>query len=485
MSGGGLSLAFTGPARKARRLEVHETIEAVVREEITGVGAGGVQTAGTGNPLADLKVIEAQPNSFKIASGKFVPSYIPEAADRADQEGGIDKFEAAAQDAVDAQGDVTYGLIRRDRTDEASTSRRAQGAGSGAVLGPGDQETLALRRDLTALPEVASLDAYEAMPVEMFGEALLRGMGWREGTGLGRNRKEGAEPAQPKDLKRRPARLGLGASAAPVPTHKRHIKPGETRAAAAEGPVDNKGAAHIPLAERNPAELGAGEAAWVVVGTHSGLACTFVGLEAKREGRSERARVRLQPSNEVVVVRVSDLSLAAPSRQRSRGKCDGRGQEAGEERSRRAPDGPQLGDGSLRKQSDSRAGEGRADASSPWLLPNIRVKVVDKRAEGGRVYLKKGTVVDVAMPRVCDVHLDDLARTVQGLHQDQLETVVPGVEGTPVLLLAGRLRGRHGRLLRRNTEAGAAAVQLTADGSLVKVSLDEVAEYAGPEHDDE
>lgn len=42
-----------------------------------------------------------------------------------------------------------------------------------------------------------------------------------------------------------------------------------------------------------------------------------------------------------------------------------------------------------------------------------RVKVVDKRAEGGRVYLKKGTVVDVAMPRVCDVHLDDLARTVQ------------------------------------------------------------------------
>uniref|UniRef100_A0A1D2AB25 KN17 SH3-like C-terminal domain-containing protein n=1 Tax=Auxenochlorella protothecoides TaxID=3075 RepID=A0A1D2AB25_AUXPR len=269
------------------------------------------------------------------------------------------------------------------------------------------------------------------------------------------------------------------------------------------------------------------QAAWVVVGTHSGLACTFVGLEAKREGRSERARVRLQPSNEVVVVRVSDLSLAAPSRQRSRGKCDGRGQEAGEERSRRAPDGPQLGDGSLRKQSDSRAREGRADASPPWLLPNIRVKVVDKRAEGGRVYLKKGTVVDVAMPRVCDVHLDDLARTVQGLHQDQLETVVPGVEGTPVLLLAGRLRGRHGRLLRRNTgelswgnegrggcpargrmgparlvcikaasgtppphhtrcaEAGAAAVQLTADGSLVKVSLDEVAEYAGPEHDDE
>ncbi len=132
---------------------------------------------------ASLPGPPSSPLCFRIASGKFVPSYIPEAADRADQEGGIDKFEAAAQDAVDAQGNVTYGLIRRDRTDEASTSRRAQGAGSGAGLGPGDQETLALRRDLTALPEVASLDAYEAMPVEMFGEALLRCGGWGGGPG--------------------------------------------------------------------------------------------------------------------------------------------------------------------------------------------------------------------------------------------------------------------------------------------------------------
>lgn len=34
-------------------------------------------------------------------------------------------------------------------------------------------------------------------------------------------------------------------------------------------------------------------------------------------------------------------------------------------------------------------------------------------------------------------------------------------------------------------EAGAAAVQLTSDGALVKVPLDEVAEYVGPEQDGE
>ena len=31
--------------------------------------------------------------------------------------------------------------------------------------------------------------AYEAMPIEDFGLAMLRGMGWKEGMGVGRNRK--------------------------------------------------------------------------------------------------------------------------------------------------------------------------------------------------------------------------------------------------------------------------------------------------------
>lgn len=38
--------------------------------------------------------------------------------------------------------------------------------------------------------QVAGLDAYEAMPVEAFGEAMLRGMGWQEGKSVGKNAKE-------------------------------------------------------------------------------------------------------------------------------------------------------------------------------------------------------------------------------------------------------------------------------------------------------
>ena len=33
----------------------------------------------------------------------------------------------------------------------------------------------------------ADLEAYEAMPIASFGEAMLRGMGWKEGMSVGRN----------------------------------------------------------------------------------------------------------------------------------------------------------------------------------------------------------------------------------------------------------------------------------------------------------
>lgn len=71
------------------------------------------------------------------------------------------------------------------------------------------------------------MEAYEAMPVEAFGEALLRGMGWSEGRAVGRNVKE---EVKAKDLVRRPHRLGLGAAPAPEAPSKKKIKPGETPA---------------------------------------------------------------------------------------------------------------------------------------------------------------------------------------------------------------------------------------------------------------
>lgn len=50
-------------------------------------------------------------------------------------------------------------------------------------------ESTAFRNDVANRPDETTMEDYERMPVEHFGAALLRGMGWSEGQGIGRNRK--------------------------------------------------------------------------------------------------------------------------------------------------------------------------------------------------------------------------------------------------------------------------------------------------------
>jgi hypothetical protein len=63
----------------------------------------------------------------------------------------------------------------------------------------------AYRRAIEAAPDVSTLDDYERVPVEEFGAALLRGMGWKEG-----DAKKG-RVERPKEAQRRQNLLGLGA----------------------------------------------------------------------------------------------------------------------------------------------------------------------------------------------------------------------------------------------------------------------------------
>lgn len=73
-------------------------------------------------------------------------------------------------------------------------------------------EASSFRADVATRPDQASLDAYDAVPVEEFGAALLRGMGWKEGQAIGRGN-YGSTPA-PNEARvpaRRPGFLGIGA----------------------------------------------------------------------------------------------------------------------------------------------------------------------------------------------------------------------------------------------------------------------------------
>lgn len=77
------------------------------------------------------------------------------------------------------------------------------------------------RADLASRPESASLADYASIPVEEFGKAALRGMGWKEGDPIGKRRFKSsnggavASEVKPREVKRRPALLGIGAKEVP------------------------------------------------------------------------------------------------------------------------------------------------------------------------------------------------------------------------------------------------------------------------------
>ncbi|KAF8527300.1 DExH-box splicing factor binding site-domain-containing protein [Gautieria morchelliformis] len=73
-------------------------------------------------------------------------------------------------------------------------------------------ETDAYKQDVLTRPESATLADYERVPVSQFGAALLRGMGWKEGTAASRTRPGLVEPWLPTS---RPALLGIGAKERP------------------------------------------------------------------------------------------------------------------------------------------------------------------------------------------------------------------------------------------------------------------------------
>lgn len=66
----------------------------------------------------------------------------------------------------------------------------------------------AYKQDVEELPESASLADYERIPISQFGAAMLRGMGWKEGTAASRKGKGIVQPYIPES---RPALLGIGA----------------------------------------------------------------------------------------------------------------------------------------------------------------------------------------------------------------------------------------------------------------------------------
>jgi hypothetical protein len=122
------------------------------------------------------------------------------------------KPEEEATEETTVEVDAMDVDVKDDLTEEQRLEKRALDAlvsGSSAdneLVIPFQTEDDVLHNDLNEAPDAPSLAAYEATPIEGFGAALLRGMGWKDGDTTGK-----AGTKKPKETKRRPALFGIGA----------------------------------------------------------------------------------------------------------------------------------------------------------------------------------------------------------------------------------------------------------------------------------
>ncbi|XP_025838198.1 G-patch domain and KOW motifs-containing protein [Vulpes vulpes] len=331
------------------------------------------------------------------------------------------------------------------------------------------------------VPEEAD---YEAVPVEAYGLAMLRGMGWKPGEGIGRTFNL---VVKPRLNLLRPKGLGLGANLnevqALVPTGPHHLpKPDEEQEKAKED---------------QPQGLVPGGAVVVLSGPHRGLYGKVEGLDPD----NVRAMVRLAMGNRMVTVSeyclrpVSQREFDKNTLDLSQMNKTSPGQQNGTASSWKAlrdQDLPRWPEDSERKRKHlpDRQGEPAAKnekagpQSQHWLHRDLRVRFVDRQHKGGQYYNTKMTIEDVLSPDTCVCRTDE-GRILEGLKENMLETLVPKVEGNRVMVVLGPQAGRVGRLLGRDRERSRALVQLRRENQLVELHYDAVCQYMGPSDSDE
>lgn len=335
------------------------------------------------------------------------------------------------------------------------------------------------------VPEEAD---YEAVPVEAYGLAMLRGMGWKPGKGIGNTF---SQVVKPRVNSIRPKGLGLGANLM------------ETQALASTGshhPPRPDGDCEKDK-EGQPQGLMHGGAVVVLSGPYRGLYGKVEGLDPD----NVRAMVRLAVGNRVV--NVSEYCLRPVSQQEfdSHTSKPGHVSKTSTEQQNRATGTAssvkalQNQEDSKRRQKDSekkrKHSPDRRDGPVPktekaaprnkhWLHRDLRVRFIDRVHKGGRYYNTKMTIEDVLSPGTCVCRTDE-GRVLEGVKEDMLETLVPRGEGHRVMVVLGPHAGKVGLLLRRDRAQSHALVQLGRENQVVELHYDAICQYMGPGDSDE
>ncbi|KAF2403209.1 hypothetical protein EJ06DRAFT_580372 [Trichodelitschia bisporula] len=227
---------------------------------------------------------------------------------------GLTVPERAASDPAHDTEEKAAETAKEKSLDEQAVDALLGKQGTSGMVLPALSEEQIFHRDYESAPRPPTLDEYTAVPIEEFGAALLRGMGWKDGDAVGAKR--GQTTVKPRVNERRPALLGVGAK----PASALGIEIG------AWGKAEKKGKpapAYTPVVLRNKktGETLTEEELQAKVKEQQGL------LLGEGDGRAE--------DEERTVRRIRDVELSDRSREGSRrGGENRRERERNEERPR-------------------------------------------------------------------------------------------------------------------------------------------------------
>jgi G patch domain/KOW motif-containing protein len=362
------------------------------------------------------------------------------------------------------------------------------------------------QKELEALPDEADSEAYDRVPIGEFGAALLRGMGWTGGDS------SSAGPAPPA---MRPHRLGLGATPKlPPPTS----TSGKIRTADQVKRDERLQKQHAGFEEQRLQRMRQDKQQTMQIGSLvtiesqqrntrakllklsgvPGLNRVLVQIEGERTPTSikkgdilaliARSDLEKMPFRDVAASLEKDMKAKSTGDEKQRDSEDRRNRD-GDDRQRRR-DGKHHRD-DRRPSDDDRAAadnkkrkrreESRNISEDSWLISNIRVRVITKKL-GSNQYKEKGVVVDVTTRGEATLQMAN-GKLLDRVPERYLETALPKVGGNAIVLV-GKSKFAKGKLLERDSRSGKGIIQVFEDMNVLKLSLDDMAEWVGPLDDD-
>ncbi|KAJ4847304.1 hypothetical protein Tsubulata_043585 [Turnera subulata] len=374
--------------------------------------------------------------------------------------------ETLGDSVPDSSSGVSYGLNIRSRPSAGPAAPNDDNA-----TRPTTEDVLLdkLRVDLRELPEDRGFAEFEDMPVESFAKALLSGYGWKEGQGVGRNAKEDVKV---KQYHKRTGKEGLGFSDPGIGSRNNGATPPPVPSAS---PAVNPYSSSRSRASRESKRDRGDDA--VSVGKHvrviGGSRRDIVGFKGTvlEVLDSNRLVLKIAKTGDRLKLNVSDIAQLG-SREEEKYLKELEELRVGKVKAKSTNNGR----GGTAKRDDE--GDDREERGVAWLRSNIRVRVISKDLKGGKLYLKKGEVVDVVGPYMCDVSMDESRELVERVDQDFLETALPR-SGGPVLVLYGKYKGVCGNLVKKDLDKEVGVVEEYGTLDRLDVKLEQIAEFVG------